>query len=182
MPARKYRIKCRFQSTLPRGSDLNTQTQWETGRNFNPRSLAGATPERSNVIHDYHISIHAPSRERPSAPIPGRRDILTFQSTLPRGSDHQTNAANISSTTNFNPRSLAGATNCNQLLTPKFYISIHAPLRERPLLLSPCQSIHRISIHVPSRERLVDKIFLSEILAFQSTLPCWSDCAALYTA
>ena len=54
-------------------------------------------------------------------------------------------------------------------------ISIHAPLRERPLLLSPCQSIHRISIHAPSRERLVDKIFLSEILAFQSTLPCGSD-------
>ena len=119
---------------------------------FNPRSLAGVT--RNNLL---------------------QYRVLKFQSTLPRGSDHQTNAANISSTTNFNPRSLAGATNCNQLLTPKFYISIHAPLRERPLLLSPCQSIHRISIHAPSRERLVDKIFLSEILAFQSTLPCGSD-------
>ena len=54
--------------------------------NFNPRSLAGATrgslPNSARTL----ISIHAPLRERP-APIPGRRLMLTFQSTLPCGSD-----------------------------------------------------------------------------------------------
>ena len=75
-----------FQSTLPRGSDPNTSRQ-------NP--------------HDNHISIHAPSRERPKAHqlccLPN-----IFQSTLPRGSD--TSLHNV---------------------TLYAVISIHAPSRER---------------------------------------------------
>ena len=53
-----------FQSTLPRGSDTNSKSGEIGLRDFNPRSLAGAT--------SYLIS---------------KIPIATFQSTLPRGSD-----------------------------------------------------------------------------------------------
>ena len=121
-----------FQSTLPRGSDVAVVTALPANRNFNPRSLAGATPcsappaltagyfnprslagatsHRLLSVQHRPISIHAPSRERPSHqyslvvtyPIsihaPSReRPIVAamitqakqFQSTLPRGSDLQ---------------------------------------------------------------------------------------------
>ncbi len=57
-------IKFRFQSTLPRGSDL--------------RFIS------SNAA--FRISIHAPSRERPTSFLKLLARTL-FQSTLPRGSD-----------------------------------------------------------------------------------------------
>ena len=100
----------RFQSTLPRGSDHRECCALHLSRYFNPRSLAGATALLFSPIKcrkrfqstlprgsDYFptpikassaaISIHAPSRERPS-PLTTQRHH--FQ--------------------NFNPRSLAGAT------------------------------------------------------------------------
>ena len=55
-------------------------------RNFNPRSLAGATATASN-----------------------NRGGFTFQSTLPRGSDGSQAILSLLGD-NFNPRSLAGAT------------------------------------------------------------------------
>ena len=54
------------------------------------------------------ISIHAPSRERLKI-FKTRNDVVTFQSTLPRGSDTFTKII-ICREGNFNPRSLAGAT------------------------------------------------------------------------
>ena len=76
-----------FQSTLPRGSDVNNQINTQAKRYFNPRSLAGATFARCRQRGDckdfnprslagatqffywycckHGISIHAPSRERP---------------------------------------------------------------------------------------------------------------------
>ena len=77
---------------------------------FNPRSLAGATAARAGKNHVIHISIHAPSRERQrrwrrerrcediSIHAPSRErqatfslqsTNVTFQSTLPRGSDEK---------------------------------------------------------------------------------------------
>ena len=123
------RVSFLFQSTLPRGSDFRLEKLAIPERNFNPRSLAGATitayqlrqckpfqstlPRGSDakitlvLIFTYVISIHAPLRERQFIIIL-RRSQLTFQSTLPCGSDK------------------------NQ---PEKYdtngISIHAPLRER---------------------------------------------------
>ena len=97
-----------FQSTLPRGSDRIHFKLNLTSKNFNPRSLAGATtllarltvttpafqstlPRGSDRFYKgdrvaQFISIHAPSRERPGS------------------------YGTSGSVTNFNPRSLAGAT------------------------------------------------------------------------
>ena len=118
-----------FQSTLPRGIDN--------------------TCEITTAIHS--ISIHAPSRERLLAPCaPGI--LLGFQSTLPYGSDYYA-ALDQGGQLHFNPRSLTGAT-CNLITChTAISISIHAPLRERPV--SVCQLVAQV--------------------LFQSTLPCGSD-------
>ena len=99
----------RFQSTLPRGSDEYNRL-------------------RSNVLD---ISIHAPSRERPTTEKRKEQPNI-FQSTLPRGSDPQD-------------------------IRPGFdrlEISIHAPSRERPIKTAARLMQKSISIHAPSRERL----------------------------
>ena len=101
--------------------------------------------------------------------------VVLFQSTLPRGSDFM-RYFKISGCFNFNPRSLAGATNaCYSLIASTKNISIHAPSRERQhgwqVLLVKAQHFNprslagattdglnimhplSISIHAPSRER-----------------------------
>ena len=97
--------------------------------NFNPRSLAGATAEVMVLAR-----------------------ALPFQSTLPCGSD-LVPLLTLILAVNFNPRSLAGATASSVLQAASAKISIHAPLRERPMIGL---------IRVATR-------------AFQSTLPCGSD-------
>ena len=101
-------------------------------KNFNPRSLTGATylgqaflvyqpisilaPSRERpfvqraAVLLHSISILAPSRERPRVLLPGWRDYQ-FQSSLPHGSDFSF---------------------CE--LSLRVWISILAPSRERPLL------------------------------------------------
>ena len=76
--------------------------------NFNPRSLAGATHTAGACITFQRISIHAPSRERPTA----IRVMAAPQ-------------------LHFNPRSLAGATKRLYSSLLSLRISIHAPSRER---------------------------------------------------
>ena len=100
----------------------------------------------------------------------------TFQSTLPRGSDAVHTSDNVA-LCYFNPRSLTGATAllvCPQPHRQSFQSTL--PYESNLNTQSNGGWISEISIHAPLRERLVDKIFLSEILAFQSTLPCGSDC------
>ena len=98
----------KFQSTLPRGSDLLQALCISiTAFYFNPRSLAGATKNIMPLTPIVGISIHAPSRERPVpatfiyvhhyfnprslAGATGNMyyyySCARFQSTLPRGSD-----------------------------------------------------------------------------------------------
>ena len=119
-----------FQSTLPYGSDYCTLYPKKDHRNFNPRSLTGAT--QSNLhgrFHQYHfnprsltgatyieffcfhanhISIHAPLRERRFGHL-AREDKRVFQSTLPYGSDASLILGCLQGFY-FNPRSLTGAT------------------------------------------------------------------------
>ena len=163
----------RFQSTLPRGSDVV--------------SCCGFGYLR--------ISIHAPSRERLTrsltaagfqrfqSTLPRGSDLgklqvpkvsRLFQSTLPRGSDmlarcpcgHQIKFQSTlprgsdgvqykrrSNNMDFNPRSLAGATYHLSGKNTLVRISIHAPSRERPYATKP-------PVWVP---------------VFQSTLPRGSD-------
>ena len=162
-----------FQSTLPRGSDLSSILKGSKPRNFNPRSLAGATIWLATVLM-----------------------FPKFQSTLPRGSD-LSSILKGSKPRNFNPRSLAGATMELNIRYLAIIISIHAPSRERLksrlILLSvlafqstlprgsddfslPLASRQNtISIHAPSRERQIVRKLLLFKLPFQSTLPRGSD-------
>ena len=78
--------------------------------------------------------------------------IMIFQSTLPHGSD-RISCANVNLTANFNPRSLTGATSLHRDHLQLFFISIHAPSRERQQDNAKAAIIDCISIHAPSRER-----------------------------
>ena len=143
------------------------------------------------------ISIHAPMRGRPNVILPVF-DTFRFQSTPPCGG----NAARISRprrSMNFNPRPHAGATPAKKEGEDHGKISIHAPMRGRPLAsgssgLPGWISIHApmrgrrkaegyksrpgsISIHAPMRGRPL-RTGLAGILVstFQSTPPCGGDC------
>ena len=86
MAANELAVHTIFQSTLPHGSDGTPAYRAAAEKNFNPRSLTGATHSWSWI----HV-------------------LNLFQSTLPRGSDIKL-AEIVKRKINFNPRSLAGAT------------------------------------------------------------------------
>ena len=179
MPAGKYRIKCRFQSTLPRWSDHLQRLVQDNRNHFNPRSLAVATGPSPYAWFAVCISIHAPSRERP-ADICSLQMILKFQSTLPRGSDND-EILIAARPVDFNPRSLAGATSITLATEFAALISIHAPSRERPNYFLTRWWPQAISIHAPSRERLDIRGMIASTSIFQSTLPYGSDCNSFLT-
>ena len=80
---------------------------------------------------DIVISIHAPLRGRLMHAF---QDIcgLGFQSTPPCGGDPD-DVLPLPGGSYFNPRPLAGATGTGGQNHPQFLISIHAPLRGRPV-------------------------------------------------
>ena len=141
----------KFQSTLPRGSDRFLPGSQYIREYFNPRSLAGATKKCGVKVVSVRISIHAPSRERRSCHS-RQRTRKQFQSTLPRGSD-KIGCLTRSCRTNFNPRSLAGATAATRLRLGRMQYfnprSLAGATRER----HPAGECVKISIHAPSRER-----------------------------
>ena len=112
------------------GATTYRQTHQDTSKHFNPRSLAGATHIDAVGSCDGKISIHAPLRERPWCDRQ-KGCLRTFQSTLPCGSDVFF-LFFVLQCNDFNPRSLAGATERFAWLIHPGTISIHAPLRERP--------------------------------------------------
>ena len=120
-----------FQSTLPRGSDIQERRKSYCLRHFNPRSLAGATCRHACVLRQlrhfnprslagattlFVCSIVFCTDFNPRSLAGATYDaglrhgtLAQFQSTLPRGSDHLLPVLNICCS-DFNPRSLAGAT------------------------------------------------------------------------
>ena len=125
-----------FQSTLPCGSDTRVITKFSTDANFNPRSLAGAT-----------LFVISPVKE----------------------------------TVDFNPRSLAGAT-CKRL-EAKEKILFQSTLPCGSDLRCPHDYKCRyISIHAPLRERPDGGKKLLPLFGFQSTLPCGSDQVIIHTS
>ena len=121
--------------------------------NFNPRSLAGATGIYASLDWLENISIHAPLRERLQA---YWLRIMTDDNFNPRSLAGATLCAFIENSIKayFNPRSLAGATATSEnaglmsafqstlpcgsdsnllAFALRHAISIHAPLRERPV-------------------------------------------------
>ena len=97
-----------FQSTLPRGSDTMMKVIMQGLIIFQSTLPRGSDMSRLYIGWALPISIHAPSRERPTA---NRNRSLLGR--------------------NFNPRSLAGATMLGMLHNRYIQISIHAPSRER---------------------------------------------------
>ena len=118
---------------------------------FNPRPLAGATAQGKQTL---------------SGPI--------FQSTPPCGGD-QHFRSHGSGSGNFNPRPLAGATSIPAADYIRINISIHAPLRGRPVEGLFSIVLLAISIHAPLRGRLRWCAVDCEWTRFQSTPPCGGD-------
>ena len=122
-----------------------------------------------------------------------------FQSTLPYGSDYFHLYLHLLPDY-FNPRSLTGATEQMKRQLQKYDISIHAPLRERPLLrarhslISEFQSTlpygsDKVHCHIDSLYQYFNPRSLTgatlmtfrilSALLFQSTLPYGSDFAKI---
>ena len=57
-------VRSLFQSTPPRGGDIESGFDWPDNIHFNPRPLAGATHRSICSLASSRISIHAPSRGR----------------------------------------------------------------------------------------------------------------------
>ena len=119
------------------------------------------------------ISIHAPSRERRGilylAPL-----IVTFQSTLPHGSDYIPDALQDTQRY-FNPRSLAGATMYAYRKNLRHLFQSTLPCGSDLLAFVPNLAMVLISIHAPLRERHHTYTPPCGMPGFQSTLPCGSD-------
>ena len=77
--------------------------------NFNPRSLAGATYSNEPDWGNGSISIHAPSRERPHD-LWDALEYLKISIHAPSRERHHAVPRLKNLKSNFNPRSLAGAT------------------------------------------------------------------------
>ena len=121
-----------FQSTLPYGSD------YELNMTPNDIELFQSTLPYGSDLYltdsqdiDRKISIHAPLRERPVTPF----GIVYTSNFNPRSLTGATPwiVTKFGTNRNFNPRSLTGATGDNAKQDTYSFISIHAPLRERQL-------------------------------------------------
>ena len=140
-----------FQSTLPHGSDLILPIHRNYLRYFNPRSLTGATPPIDRVIAVPSISIHAPSRERPS--------VVYILATLINISIHA-------------PSRERPFRKSRKRFLRK--ISIHAPSRERLSLTDNILQFLGFQSTLPHGSDILN-FFLTVGLIFQSTLPHGSD-------
>ena len=98
-------------------------------QHFNPRSLAGATFLVSTVIPFIQISIHAPSRERLDFYWPSFAHLGISIHAPSR--ERFCALVGFLAMSDFNPRSLAGATVWYSIYKHQKAISIHAPSRER---------------------------------------------------
>ena len=145
-------LPVRFQSTLPCRSDRHQDYSATLYMDFNPRSLAGAT--KCRTLDALCLAYFNP-RSLAGATVALSMVLLPFP--------------------HFNPRSLAGATPISSLYLTLLFISIHAPLRERPGRYLRCLAAIAISIHAPLRERPTNPVMLVPSSVFQSTLPCGSD-------
>ena len=164
---------------------------------FNPRPLAGATSCRASLIVFMMISIHAPLRGRRSnihrrllvfpisihAPLRGRPKInkyktmdKIFQSTPPCGGDKgrgQKNKPHLK----FQSTPPCGGDMSELLGIPKRnIISIHAPLRGRPLWTTEKAGKADFNPRPLAGATFIGHFDDTEDRTFQSTPPCGGDC------
>ena len=140
-----------FQSTLPRGSDRATGSIITRLWTFQSTLPRGSDPESMTGILCSSISIHAPSRERQLL-VGALAVLFLFQSTLPRGSDAVPSLHGVT-IWRFQSTLPRGSDPNGIVYGAAGVISIHAPSRERPLDRGFLTDRRNISIHAPSRER-----------------------------
>ena len=154
----------KFQSTLPRGSDSEALKLARAYKNFNPRSLAGATVfNELSEVKKYNFN----PRSLAGATILSSCHLIVslFQSTLPRGSDRYFHPPSMRRLY-FNPRSLAGATEKADEVVQSYTPFQSTLPRGSDAKLSSHFSLMRISIHAPSRERPYNKLVVNYFLHF----------------
>ena len=190
------RVLWEFQSTLPYGSDLDVLflkpcppisihaplrerpiilfLLANVERDFNPRSLTGATPKAG-----YTVLV----LKRFQSTLPHGSDAWSlfngyvtneFQSTLPHGSDTVA-AVLYCIIADFNPRSLTGATQLVILFSIKSQDFNPRSLAGATANYAAAYAYGIISIHAPLRERRVVSYIFALYRQFQSTLPRGSD-------
>ena len=163
----------KFQSTLPRGSDMQEREQAREAARisihapsrerpillpadsfdfyFNPRSLAGATYMVRITTGFTSISIHAPSRERlPLRPTDGENPCISIHAP---SRERPLRGQLTDYMDNFNPRSLAGATPSPPEYAPNLLYFNPRSLAGATLRSTGLDYGDAISIHAPSRER-----------------------------
>ena len=145
-----------------------------------PSAISIHAPSRERRMHLEDrscvdvISIHAPSRERLFAKIYTHVTIYNFN---PRSLAGATIVFNLGALANihFNPRSLAGATRHYLQRLLAVLISIHAPSRERLMAIMIVRFDFIFQSTLPRGSDNVSPIFYTSIILFQSTLPRGSD-------
>ena len=118
-----------FQSTLPRGSDVQLKTPSVDTLDFNPRSLAGAT----SFVNAIKVSRNFNPRSLAGATVITLLITMyrqKFQSTLPRGSDARC-IEQVTPIERFQSTLPRGSDTLKGRIVTGMDISIHAPSRER---------------------------------------------------
>ena len=155
-----------FQSTLPRGSDTPCWLSKSKVSYFNPRSLTGATNDDQTITQTTTISIHAPLRERQGYCCKKCfDDWFSIHAQLSRAACCRSD---------FNPRSLAGATPMRQRYRLILLFQSTLP-RGSDYGFNTVGAVTFISIHAPLRKRRLSPWDAAAGLPFQSTLPYGSD-------
>ena len=143
---------------------------------FNPRPHAGATNRTAADPHVGHISIHAPMRGRR---VPKRKDRnLPYFNPRPHAGATPWLLSSWPSARNFNPRPHAGAT-----FRPILGFIAQAGFQSTPPCGGDDQGLKPfsaalISIHAPMRGRPLRMRHSRVLRRFQSTPPCGGDDAA----
>ena len=138
-----------FQSTLPQGERQQQDTFVKRQDYFNPRSHKGSDSNKTHLLNDRIISIHAPTRGATTVEHFVKLSYK-FQSTLPQGERHWSRYLSngdvdfnprshkgsdriisvlVFRSENFNPRSHKGSDIVYSSNGGSAYISIHAPTR-----------------------------------------------------
>ena len=115
---------------------LATRRKWR----FNPRAREGATRRGQNQIPAFWVSIHAPVKARPDRRGGSLYSHLRFNPRAREGATW-TPALWLPVFFCFNPRAREGATFVAHPIDDSIEVSIHAPVKARPWLGRPPQTI-----------------------------------------
>jgi len=138
-----------FNPHFRKGSDLQSQINYETTGHFNPHFRKGSDCKQYENLPDCKISIHTSAREVTTEKREACKYLKNFNPHFRKGSDDE-EAYSIDDELNFNPHFRKGSDG-DELKTRKMVISI--------------------SIHTSAREVTPSTTLHDVLIRFQSTLP-----------